>query len=95
MDYFKVSENETKVYESLGIKMFKDYCPNGGTKIPFGKISFIEGNRMQNLIEYAHATILGESAHIIGSGIFTYESIKEFSNSNYIGSSFLFFSNII
>ena len=64
--YFKTFKNERKLYESLGVRKFKDKIPDmGGVFTGFSK-SEIVSTDPQYLERFIKETILGELSHILG-----------------------------
>lgn len=91
-EYFrpKTFEQSGKLYEHLGVKLFKDYCPNGGAK--FG--SMITNKSRQGLEGFVFGTKVLESIHVIALFPFTYFMLSELFGGDKESSAFLALINI-
>ena len=68
--YFKPKtfENSGDLYEKLGIKFFKNYCPNAGTKFSLTGKYKVQGK--ENLRKFINETKHSEKIHLfLGAGL--------------------------
>ncbi len=76
-------EKSGKLYENLGVKTFKKYCPNGGTKFSltgkWGKEIMQDG-----LKYYINKTKVFETAHLVlGESLYAGSMILSLNQKNY------------
>ena len=84
--YFKPKsfEKTGKLYETLGIKWFRKYCPNGGSKFSLTE-SFVSGRKKEDLELFVSETKILEGMHTFGGiPLFTAFTIMNLVNEDYM-----------
>jgi hypothetical protein len=65
--YFKVSKKETRFWERLGVRLYKDRLPDLGAKfVGFEKARLANPKDLDYIKKYIHETCVGEIGHIVG-----------------------------
>src|SRR3989344_3148716 len=81
----KFFEESGKLYESLGIRFFTKYCPNGGSKFSISG-SLMDGKTKKDLQKLVNSTKLLEGIHLmVLSPYYSAQTLNCLLDQNYIG----------
>ena len=83
----KSFERSGKLYESLGVKWFRKYCPNGGSFwTKRGQSSMVKGRTKENLESFIWLTKILEGVHSFGFlPFYTTMTAIDLADKDYVG----------